>query len=134
MRGRQSQREGVRAAPAQKDTWEALPQSVSSHIPPVLGGGISPAPFPAVSTFFSSPYLPEAFPWQVQLGPCGTQLGGRGQAQQGHGGKGLSCALCCSCRALPCSFPFFFSSLPHYFGPFDLPVYISISECWLLRL
>ena len=80
--------------PAQKEKREGAPQCIPSHLPPMLGGRISPAPFPALSASSSSPHLPEASPWQVQLRPSRPWVGGRGQAQQQRSGKGLSCALC----------------------------------------
>lgn len=137
-RGRQSQWEDVRAAPCTvRDKGRG--SSVRPLPPPTdAGRGNIPHSFSCCFCLFLLTPCPRSLP------PAGaaraiSPLGwGQGWAQRQRSSKGPSCALCFSCRALPCSFPFFpvliFTMYCHTVLTLLICPSTLISECWLLCL
>ena len=138
MRARQSQGEGVRAAPCtERDKGRG--SSVHPLLPANDAGRRNiPCSFSCCFCLLLLTPSPRSLLQQVQLGPSCPHVGGRVWARCQCSGKGLSCALCFSCRALPCSFPFFslliFTIYCHTVLALLICPSILISESWLLCL
>lgn len=88
--------------PAQKETREGAPLCIPSYLPAMLGGGISPAPFPAVSAFCSSLHVPEASSSRCSLGHLAPTWGDKAGRSGSAAARGWA-ALSASAVAFPSS-------------------------------
>lgn len=116
--------------PAQKETRAS--QCIPSHLPPMLGGGISLASFPAVSASSSSPISQTPLPPLLAGVPLAISAPGQGRGWAWWQLSGKGSLLQLQSPSLQLSlllFSHLYYVLPRWFCPS-----ISISECWLLCL